>query len=130
MLRCFRRTDKFAKIPNNDLRQHKSLMKIIGKLRVHQETKVIERYGEYGLAAVTDSIRQLQNAIAENYTEKQFTELFNKIDNIYASRHEGYMVGLCDYSYNDDAADASQAQLRIEKLQDFRNEELRKLKLA
>jgi len=130
MLRCSRRTDKFAKIPNNDLRQHKSLMGIIGKLRVYKETKDIERYGEYGLAAVTDSVRQLQNAIAENYTEKQFAELFNKIDNIYASRHEGYKVGLCGYSYNDDAADASQPQLRIEKLRDFRDEELRKLKLA
>lgn len=106
------------------------LKKLIGKLRVFQEARDVELYSEYGLVAITDSIRQLQNSIAENYTEEQFAKLFSKIDNIYANRYKDYAVGLCGYYFNEDAADESQAQLRIEKLQVFRDEELRKLKLA
>ena len=106
------------------------LKNLIGKLRVFQEARDAELYSEYGLMAITDSIRQLQNAIAEDYTEDQFAKLFDKIDNIYANRYESYAVGLCGYYSSDDAADESQAQLRTEKLRVFRDEELRKFKLA
>lgn len=113
-------------------REHSAsdLRKLIGKLRVLQENKDAERYGEFGLASVTDSINQLQNAIAEGYNEEQFRLLFEKIDNIYANRYEHYVVGLCGYLCNDDSPDESQAQLRIEKLRDFRDEEIRRFRLA
>lgn len=113
-------------------REHSAsdLKKLVGKLRVLQESKDAQRYGEFGLASITDSINQLQNAIAEGYSEEQFKLLFEKIDNIYANRYGHYVVGLCGYLYNDDSPDEAQAQLRIEKLRDFRDEEMRRFKLA
>lgn len=101
-----------------------------GSCAFFQEGKDAEIYGEYGLATLTGSIRQLQNALAEDYIEVQYDLLFRKIDSIYANRYDSYTDGLCGYAYNDDAPDASQAKLRIEKLRLIRDEELREFNLV
>lgn len=106
------------------------LRKLIGKLRVFQEGRDAGLYGECGLTTLTGSIRQLQNALAEGYTEAQYARLFRMIDSMYANRYDSYTDGLCGYAYNDDVPDASQAKLRVEKLRLIRDEELRGFKLA
>lgn len=106
------------------------LRKLLGKLRIYQEGKDRELYGQYGLTAISDSIRQLEFAISENSSQDQYKELFNKIDHIYASKYNSYVDGLCGWQYNDDAPDEKQAILRLEKLRIIRDEEMRKMRVA
>ncbi len=113
-------------------REHSAsdLKKLVGKLRVLQEGKDRELYGQYGLTAISDSIRQLESAISENSSQDQYKELFNKIDYIYVNKYDSYVDGLCGWMYNDDAPDEKQATLRLEKLRVIRDEELRKIRIA
>lgn len=106
------------------------LKKLLGKLRVYQEGMDRELYDQYGLTAISDSIRQLEFAISENSSQDQYKELFNKVDYIYANKYGNYVDGLCGWMYNDDPADEKQATLRLEKLRVIRDEELRKIRIA
>lgn len=106
------------------------LKKLLGKLRVYQEAKDRELYDQYGLTAISDSIRQLEFAISENSSLDQYKELFDKVDYIYANKYGSYVDGLCGWGYNDDAPDEKQATLRLEKLRVIRDEELRKIRIA
>lgn len=106
------------------------LKKLLGKLRVYQEGKDRELYDQYGLTAISDSIRQLEFAISANSSQDQYKELFNKVDYIYANKYDSYVDGLCGWMYNDDPPDEKQATLRLEKLRVIRDEELRKIRIA
>lgn len=114
----------------SDLHSASDLKKLLGKLRVYQEGKDRALYDQYGLTAISDSIRQLEFAISENSSQDQYKELFNKIDYIYANKYNSYVDGLCGWRYNDDAPDEKQASLRLEKLRVIRDEELRKIRIA
>lgn len=106
------------------------LRKLLGKLRIYQESKDRELYGQYGLTAISDSINQLEFAISESNSENQYQALFNKVDRLYANKYDNYVDGLCGWGYNDNAPDERQAILRIEKLRIIRDEELRKVRIA
>lgn len=106
------------------------LRKLLGKLRIYQEGKDRELYGQYGLTAISDSIRQLEFAISESSSQDQYQALFNKIDHIYANKYKDYTGGLCGWHYNDEAPDERQATLRLEKLRVIRDEEIRKMRIA
>lgn len=106
------------------------LRKLLGKLRTYQEGKDRELYGQYGLNAISDSIRQLEFAISESSSQDQYQALFNKIDHIYVSKYKDYVGGLCGWRYNDETPDERQAILRLEKLRVIRDEEMHKMRVA
>ena len=106
------------------------LRRLLGKLRIYQEGKDRELYGQYGLTSISDSIRQLEFAISESSSQEQYQTLFNKIDYLYANKYDSYVDGLCGWGYNDDAPNEQQAILRLEKLRIIRDEELRKIRIA
>lgn len=106
------------------------LRKLVGKLRVLQENRDQGLYGQYGLGAISDSIKQLEFALSEGYSQEQYKELFGKIDSIYVNKYDAFVDGLCGYMYNADPPDEKQALLRLEKLRVIRDEELRKMRIA
>lgn len=106
------------------------LNKLIGKLRVLREKKDNELYGPYGLSAVTDSIRELEDALASDMGVQELRALYNRIDHIYANTIDAYVDGLCGwYSLENEPSD-DQTTLRIQKLRHYRDDEFRKLKIA
>lgn len=107
-----------------------NLRQLMGKLKVLRDAKDTELYGAYGLVAITDSIRQLEDALLEEMSEEQLTQLYDKIDHIYANTLDAYVDGLCGWQYNDGSPSEDQTKLRIEKLRYYRDEEMRKIKLA
>lgn len=107
-----------------------NLRQLMGKLKVLRDAKDTELYGAYGLVAITDSIRQLEDALLEEMSDEQLTHLYDKIDHIYANTLEAYVDGLCGWQYNDGGPSEDQTRLRIEKLRYYRDEEMRKIKLA
>lgn len=119
-----------ADASNSEKHTASDLKKLIGKLRVLQEKKDETLYANLGLASLTDSIRMLENAVAENQNEEQLDKLFKLIDPIYANRYKFYVIDLCGYNYSDEKPSITQAELRIRKLRDFRDQELRDLRLA
>lgn len=100
------------------------------KLLARQEAQDKETYGLYGLAAITDSIHQLECALGSGLSDDELEKLYDRIDYIYANTLNMYTDGLCGWLYNDDKPSDEQTRLRIEKLRFYRDEEYRKLKLA
>lgn len=109
------------------------LKKLIGKLRVLRERKddaLYGPYGPYGLGVITASIRQLEDALAKGAEGVERENLYNRIDHIYANHFPTYAQGLSGFMYSDDEPCDEQTRLRIEKLSLYRDEELRKLRIA
>lgn len=107
-----------------------NLRQLMGKLKVLRDAKDTELYGAYGLVAITDSIRQLEDALLEELSDEQLKQLYSKIDHIYANTLDAYVDGLCGWQYDDDGPSDDQTKLRIEKLRYYRDEEMRRIKLA
>ena len=108
----------------DDLRQ------LMGKLRVLREKNDMAIYGPYGLEAISDAIRQLENALLDTPEKCELEQIYDRIDYLYANRLDAYTDGLCGWHYNDDVPSDGQTRLRIEKLRHYRDEELRELKVA
>jgi hypothetical protein len=106
------------------------LKKLIGKLRVLQEAKDRELYGEFGLSAMSEHIRRLENAMNENGEGDPLADACRDIDYIYANTYEGYTDGLAGYGSHGVEGSFQQCRLRIEKLKSYRDAELRKIKTA
>lgn len=105
------------------------LKKLVGKLRVLRDAKDEERYGRYGLSSITDSIRQLEDALIDGLERNELEALYKKIDHLYANVYHAYTDGLCGWGYVSagDAPSEMQTTLRIEKLRHYRDQELREL---
>ena len=106
------------------------LKKLIGKLRVLRERRDDELYGPLGLSAITNSIRQLEDALASGMDAEALSALYNRIDHLYANTLDAYVDGLCGWGYEDDEPCDDQTLLRIQKLRHYRDAELRKLRIA
>lgn len=107
------------------------LSKLVGILRVLQENKDKELYGQYGLESVTDSIRELENALYEQYSNEQLDELFHRVDYVYANKVPVYTQGLCGWSWSVEKTPCrEQAMLRIQKLRNYRDEQMREMRIA
>lgn len=120
-------------IPGNSSNGHycaSDLEVLIGKLRWLREKKDDELYGAYGLSGVTDSIRQLEDALANKASAEQLRTLYQRVDHLYANRLRAYVDGLCGWGYNHSDPSEEQTRLRIEKLRNYRDEEFRKMKIA
>lgn len=106
------------------------LRKLIGKLKVFRENKDAQLYGECGLGSVTDSIRQLEDALNNGISVSDLKSLYDRIDHIYSNVVKGYTHGLSGWSYSDARPGIEQTKLRIEKLRHYRDDQLRLLKIS
>jgi hypothetical protein len=108
----------------------RGLRQMRAKLLSRREAQDSETYGNYGLASITDSIHQLEDALGAGWSNDDLKKLYNRIDHIYANTLDMYTDGLCGWMYNDGEPGDDQTRLRIEKLRYYRDVEFRKLKIA
>lgn len=106
------------------------LRQIRGKLVAYRNSTDEARYGTYGLSSITDSIRQLEDALSCDYSPEELEILYKRIDHTYSQTLKGYTSGLCGWNYTKASPGPEQTRLRMEKLRFYRDEEYRKLKLA
>lgn len=106
------------------------LRKLVGKLRVLREEKDKELYAPYGLEAITEHIRYLQDALETGKEGDELLSIYERVDRVYANEYKSYTDGLCGWNYQDYDPCDSQTELRIEKLKHFRDAELRKMRIA
>ena len=111
------------------------LRTIVQMLRLERENQDEERYGSKCCHAITEHIRRLEQALEEGLKGEQLKVVYDSIDYVYANArgYDSYTDGLASYSYgssNRNDFNDEQTQLRIDKLKHFRDEELRKLKIA
>lgn len=116
---------------SSSLQSSADLRKLIGKLRVLREKRDNNLYGSYGLESFTDSIRQLEDALSNGLEGEEREELYRRIDYIFANTLHAYTSGLCGWMNSPGKTPSDeQTRLRIEKLRYYRDEELRKIRLA
>lgn len=106
------------------------LRQLRGKLVAYRNAADDARYGAYGLSAITDSIRQLEDALGRNCSPGELDTLYKRIDHTYSQTLKGYTSGLCGWNYTKADPGPEQTRLRIEKLRYYRDEEFQKIKLA
>lgn len=105
---------------------------IVQILRLKREKQDEERYGSECCHAITEHIRRLEQALEEGLQGESLKSLYDSIDFVYASSrgYESYTHGLASYGSDRDNLNEEQTRLRIDKLKHFRDEEIRKLKIA
>ena len=108
------------------------LAAIAQRLRFKREKQDEERYGSECCHAITEHIRRLEQTLEEGLQGKPLKAVYDSIDFVYASSrgYESYTDGLASYGSDRDNFNEEQTRLRIDKLKHFRDEELRKLKIA
>lgn len=111
---------------NSDLRT------IVQMLRLEREKLDEERYGSKCCHAITEHIGRLEQALEEGLQGEPLRAVYDSIDYVYANAkgYDSYTDGLASYGSNRNDFNDEQTQLRIDKLKHFRDEELRKLKIA
>lgn len=118
---------------SNSFRYSNSDLETIAqRLRLKRENLDEERYGSECCRAITEHIRRLEQALEEGLQDKPLKFVYDSIDFVYASSrgYESYTDGLASYGSDRDNFNEEQTRLRIDKLKHFRDEELRKLKIA
>ncbi len=113
-----------------DMHSPDDLRKLVGKLRVLREEKDRELYGPYGLDTISEHIRLLEDAMDTGIEGDELKALYERVDHVYANYYKSYVSGLCGWKYQDDDPCDEQTELRIEKLKHFRDDELRKIRIA
>lgn len=108
---------------------------ILQKLRLKREDSDDKAFGAAFCATITQHIRRLEQALEEGVKDDELKAVYDSIDYVYANArgYGSYTDGLASYSYgssNRNDFNDEQTQLRIDKLKHFRDEELRKLKIA
>lgn len=108
---------------------------ILQKLRLKREDSDDKAFGAAFCATITQHIRRLEQALEEGVKDDELKAVYDSIDYVYANArgYDSYTDGLASYSYgssNRNDFNDEQTQLRIDKLKHFRDEELRKLKIA
>ena len=108
---------------------------ILQKLRLRREDSDDKTFGAAFCATITQHIRRLKQALEEGVKDDELKAVYDSIDYVYANArgYDSYTDGLASYSYgssNRNDFNDEQTQLRIDKLKHFRDEELRKLKIA
>lgn len=107
------------------------LKKLIGKLRVFRDRQDRELYDSYGFSTITDSIRQLEDALVDELSREKLLALYKRIDALYASKYkENYTSGLYEGGDADEEPSDEKTQLRLEKLRLLRDEKLENMRLA
>lgn len=106
------------------------LKRMLDLLRLKREEQDRETYGSFGLVTITQHIRLLEYAEEEGVCGDELKAVYDKVDSIYANYYGSYVDGLTSYIFRDYEACSEQTSLRIEKLRHFRDEELRKLRVA
>ena len=108
------------------------LRTIVQMLRLERENQDEERYGSKCCHVITEHIRRLEQALEEGLQGKPLRAVYDSIDYVYANAkgYDSYTDGLASYGSNRNDFNDEQTQLRIDKLKHFRDEELRKLKIA
>lgn len=108
------------------------LRTIVQMLRLERENQDEERYGSKCCHAITEHIRRLERALEEGLQGEPLKAVYDSIDFVYATSrgYESYTDGLASYGSVRDNFNEEQTRLRIDKLKHFRDEELRKLKIA
>lgn len=108
------------------------LRTIVQMLRLERENQDEERYGSKCCHAITEHIRRLEQALEEGLQGEPLRAVHDSIDYVYANAkgYDSYTDGLASYGSNRNDFNDEQTQLRIDKLKHFRDEELRKLKIA
>ncbi|MGO5316917.1 hypothetical protein ACTQZK_07265 [Paraeggerthella sp. LCP19S3_G8] len=106
------------------------LGRMLAILRLRREEQDRETYGGSGLLAITQHIRQLERANEDGLCGDQLIAVYEKVDSIYANYYDSYADGLSGYSYRGYEPCLQQTELRMEKLKLFRDEELRRLRIA
>lgn len=111
---------------NSDLRT------VVQMLRLKRENLDEERYGSECCHAITEHIRRLEQALEEGLQCEALKAVYESIDFVYANAkgYDSYADGLASYGSDRDDLNDEQTRLRIDKLKHFRDEELRKLKIA
>lgn len=107
-----------------------NLKQLMGKLLVLRDEKDNALYGEYGLMTVTDSIRKLESALLDDLSDDQIIDVYHIVDGTYANLIDAYVTGLSGWEYSNEEASDFQTQLRISKLRQYRDDEIRRMKLA
>lgn len=106
-----------------------NLKQLRGMLIVLRDQEDNKLYGSYGLSTVTDAIRELETSMIDEWPSDAVEALYDKLDNTFANSVEAYTVGLCGYYSDMNPCDA-QTELRISKLKEYRDQEVRKQRVA
>lgn len=108
------------------------LRTIVQMLRLERENQDEERYGSKCCHAITEHIRRLEQALEEGLQGEPLKAVYDSVDYVYANAkgYDSYTDGLASYGFSRNDFNDEQTQLRIDKLKHFRDEELRKLKIA
>ena len=106
------------------------LKRMLDLLRLQREEQDRETYGSFGLLTITQHIRFLEQAEEGGVCGDELKAVYDKVDSIYANYYDSYVDGLTSYIFRDYEACSEQTSLRIEKLRHFRDEELRRLRVA
>lgn len=113
-----------------DLHSVSDLMKLIGKLRVLRENKDNEVYGAFGFAAMTASIRELEDCMYHGTTGEDLIKVYRRIDDTYANEYRSYTDGLSGWDNRKYEPSVEETEKRISKLRNFRDKEMRKIRIA
>lgn len=105
---------------------------ILQKLRLRREESDDKAYGSPFCVTITQHIRRLEQALEEGMKDDELKAVYGSIDHVYANEqgYESYTDGLVTYGFSGTDFSEEQTRLRIDKLKHFRDEELRKLKIA
>ncbi len=108
------------------------LRTIVQMLRLERENQDEERYGSKCCHAITEHIRRLEQALEEGLQGEPLKAVYDSVDYVYANAkgYDSYTDGLASYGFSRNDFNDEQTQLRVDKLKHFRDEELRKLKIA
>ena len=108
------------------------LRTIVQMLRLERENQDEERYSSKCCHAMTEHIRRLEQALEEGLQGEPLKAVYDSVDYVYANAkgYDSYTDGLASYGFSRNDFNDEQTQLRVDKLKHFRDEELRKLKIA
>lgn len=107
-----------------------ALKQLRGKLLNYLDERDRELYGGLGLETISERIRFLESALADGLEGEDLKKVYERVDSIYANYYDSYTDGLSGYFYSQYNPCSEQTMLRIEKLKHFRDEEMRKLRIA
>ena len=107
-----------------------ALKQLRGKLLNYLAECDRKLYGGLGLGTISEHIRLLENALANSLQGDELKAVYDQVDRIYEGRYDTYSDGLWDYANGSYAPCDKQTILRIGKLRDFRDEQMRKLQIA
>lgn len=113
-----------------DRHTQSDLRKLIGKLKVLREERDRNLYGPYGLETICEHINFLEDALASGIEGNELSKAYERIDSIYFDEYDSYSRGLSCEAYSPHAPCDDQTILRIDKLKQIRDKEMRQFKIA